>query len=253
MVRSHFPEGNNVTTQMFVRGAIVVSVIVAVGSTAGAQTPAGVERRADPARPQVQTFEMVLGRAIETAGRNFATRAREFAPEMMALPTGETPNVTGVAVHDMGLYVFHVQVPGIDLTLLVMNLMANRPQFAGTPAGPQQPVSGRVASTDVVAADPMVPSGEGRRSQLDFQVEYRNQVREALVDAIVDNSGSLPLGTDESVLVVAGGTDSSGPNPLYRRTSQRLVLRAKASDLAAFREGRITRDEAKRRVLASDF
>jgi hypothetical protein len=31
------------------------------------------------------------------------------------------------------------------------------------------------------------------------------------------------------------------------------VLRAKAADLTAFRENRITRDEVKRRVLASSF
>jgi hypothetical protein len=192
---------------------------------------------------------MVLGRGIETAGRNFAARAREMAPEMMpvAFQTGETPNVTGVAIHDMGLYVFHVQVPGIGLTLQVMNLMVNRPQFGATPP---QPVSGRgrVEPAGVIEPDPMGPA-----PRPDFLVEYRNQVREALIDAIVDNSGSLPMDSNDTLVVIAGGVDAPVANPLYRTPTRRLVLRAKASDLAAFRENRISRDEAKKRILVSSF
>jgi hypothetical protein len=238
---------------MVFRRALVASAILAVSSSGAWAQSTEEARPDDPARPQVQTFETVLGRYIEIAGRNFATRAREMAPEMMpvAFQTGETPNVTGVAIHDMGLYVFHVQVPGIGLTLQVMNLMVNRPQFSTQPPPPQQNVSnGRVEPTGVIESDPMGPAPARRP---DFLVEYRNQVREALIDAIVDNSGSLPMTSSETLLVVAAGVDSPVPNPLYRTPTRRLVLRAKASDLAAFRENRISRDEVKRRVLASSF
>ena len=171
---------------------------------------------------------MVLGRALETAGRNFATRAAEIAPQLTALPTGENPQVTGVAVRDLNLFVFHVQVPGIELSLSVMNLMVNRPQFAGRPDGtPQpQPVNGRVEPTGVVAPDPMGPAAP-RPTLLDFRVVYQTQVREALVDAIVDNAGTLPMGCSDALLVIAGGIDSPVTNPLYRRTSHRLVLASK--------------------------
>jgi hypothetical protein len=84
-------------------------------------------------------------------------------------------------------------------------------------------------------------------------VEYRNQVREALIDAIVDNSGSLPMDSNDTLVVIAGGVDAPVANPLYRTPTRRLVLRAKASDLAAFRENRISRDEAKKRILVSSF
>jgi hypothetical protein len=237
-----------VTTRTIVRGTAALAIL-AMGAPAWAQTD-------DPARPQVQAYEMLLGRAIETAGRNFAARAVEIAPDMMpvaAFQPGEAPSVTGVAVHDMGLYVFHVQVPGIDLRLQVMNLMASRPEFAGPrrTAG-QQPVgSGRVESTTVVEPDPMGPATP--RTRPDFLAEYRSQVREALIDAIVDNSGLLPMTGSETLLVVAGGVDAPVANPLYRTPTRRLVLRAKAADLTAFRENRITRDEVKRRVLASSF
>jgi hypothetical protein len=226
-----------------------------MGVSARAQSATPTALASDPARPQVQTFELVLGRALETAGRNFATRAAEIAPQLTALPTGENPQITGVVVRDLSLYIFHVQVPGIDLGLSVMNLMANRPQFAVRPDGaPRQQVSGngRVEPTGVVAPDPMGPAAP-RPTLLDFRVVYQTQVREALIDAIVDNAGSLPLGANDALVVIAGGIDPPVTNPLYRKTSHRLVLRAKGSDLQAFREGRITRDEVKQRVLASDF
>jgi hypothetical protein len=232
--------------------ALAWSAAMFVGSPVWAQA-APPPQVNDPARPQVQTFEMVLGRAVENAGRNVATRAMEFAPDVMAVayPTGDVPHVTGVAVRDLGLFVFHVQVPQVGLSLQVMNLMVNRPQYTSRPVSPQ-PVSGRVEAAGVVAPDPMVrpaaPSGG-----FDVNAEYRNQIRAVIVDAIIDNSGALPLGANETLLVIAGGSDSTAANPFDRRTSQRLVVRAKASDLTAFREGRITRDEVKRRVFASDF
>ena len=242
-------------TRTTVRCALVLGAAMALGSFVRAQSPAQNSRADDPARPQVQTFEMVLGRALETAGRNFATRAAEIAPQLTAVPTGENPQVTGVAVRDLNLFVFHVQVPGIDLSLSVMNLMVNRPQFAGRTDGLQpQPVNERVGSTGVVVADPMGPAAP-RPTLLDFRVVYQTQVREALVDAIVDNAGTLPMGPVDALLVITGGMglDSQITNPFYRRTSQRLVLRAKGADLTAFREGRLTRDEVKQRILASDF
>ena len=227
-------------TWHMVRSAVVVGVVAAAA-------PAWAQSAPDRARPQVETFEMVLGRAIETAGRNFAARAVEIAPEMMPVAAfGEMPHVAGVAVREMGLYVFHVQVPGIDLRLQVLNMMVNRPPDR---RGGPQPV-GRVESTSVVEPDPMAPPAPSGPTQRDFLVEYRMQVREALIDAIVDNSGTLPMRGDETLLVFTGGVDSPMPNPLYRPPTHRLVLRAKASDLAAYRDNQITREEVERRVIA---
>lgn len=241
------------TTQTFL-GTLVAGAVIAGATAAWAQPAGAAPSREDPVRPQVQTFEMVLGRAIEVAGRNFAARANQIAPDMMpvAFPTGEAPNVSGVVVRDLGLYVFHVQVPSIGLTLQVMNLMANRQPFGVAPQGPRQ-VNERVGSTGVVTPDP-VSAPPGGPTKLDFEVEYRLAVREALIEAVVDNAASLPMGASESLLVVASGIDPSVPNPFYRNPpGQKLVLRVKASDLAAFREGRIARDEVKQRVLASSF
>ena len=110
-----------------------------------------------------------------------------------------------------------------------MNLMMSRPQFAVRPDGtPQpQPVNGRVESTGVVAPDPMGPAAP-RPTLLDFRVVYQTQVREALVDAIVDNAGVVADGRQRCACSSSPvGIDPPVMNPLYRNTSHRLVLRAK--------------------------
>jgi hypothetical protein len=242
-----------VQTHLIFRRAILATTLVAVPSWGWAQSPATTTgRQEESAKPQVQTFEMVLGRAIETAGRNFATRAAEVAPEMMPVARlASDANVSGVAVHDLGLYVFQVQVPGIDLTLQVMNMMVNRPQFGSRRPG-AQPAGGQVGST-MVQDDPMGPDSAAPETRTDFTAEYRLLVRDALVDAIIDNAGSLPMNANDTLVVWTSGIDPAVSNPLYRMPTNKLVLRAKGSDLRAFREGKISRDEARRRVQAADF
>jgi hypothetical protein len=239
--------------------AVCAAVLLAV--PASAQQAGSTPTPNDPARPQVQTFEMVLGRAIETAGRNFASRAVQMAPEISALAMsfapGEAPVVNGVADHELGLYLFQVQVPGISMmTLQVMSLMLNRPQPV-VPSTGAQPVAGRVTADGVIASDPMAPAparpGPPRDLESEYRVEYVQLVKDALIDAILDNSGALPMTSNEYLLVVASGIDPVVPNALYRTPSRKLVLKAKASDLADFRQGKINREEARQRIQATRF
>jgi len=237
------------------------AVLLAVPASAQQAGPTPTPN--DPARPQVQTFEMVLGRAIETAGQNFASRAVQMAPEIstlaMSFAPGEAPVVSGVADHELGLYLFQVQVPGISMmTLQVMSLMLNRPQPGTIPAG-GQPVSGRVTADGVIAPDPMAPApaparpGPPRDLESEYRVEYVQLVKDALIDAILDNSGALPMSSSDMLLVVASGIDPVVPNALYRTPSRKLVLKAKASDLQDFRQGKISREEARQRIQATRF
>ena len=158
--------------------------------------------------------------------------------------------MAGIADHQMGLYVFQVQVPNVSLTLLVMNMIMN--------PSPAQPVARsvvqdrRVSADGVVAEDPL-ESLPGAVRPPDFEAEYRAHVRDALVDAMLDNSGALPMGPTDTLLVVASGIDPVVPNALYRSQSRKLVLKVKGADLASFRQGTITRDEAKQRIQATSF
>jgi hypothetical protein len=206
---------------------------VAIASFAWAQGPAPAAPR-ETAKPQVQTFEMVLKTAVETGGRMFANRASEMAPEISVLSfaPGESPTVSGIADHQLGLYVFQVQVPGVSLFFQVANMMLRRPNGL-------QAIGGR-ANTDPA-------------SPFDLEREYREQVREALLAAVLDNSGGLPLTGSDTLLIYAGGIDSPAPNPLQRGPSNKLVIKAKGADLTDLRQGRLSRDEAKRRIQVTSF
>jgi hypothetical protein len=84
--------------------------------------------------------------------------------------------------------------------------------------------------------------------------DYRVQVRDALIDAILDNSGALPMKPTDHLLVVASGIDTVVSNPLDRRVpANSLVLKVKASDLVEFREGKIRREDARARIQARSF
>jgi hypothetical protein len=237
------------------RGAVALTAVVVLSQPAWAQAADPVRPQDDPAKPQVQTFEMVLARAVETGGQNFARRAAEMAPSMMpfVFPI-EAPVVNGIADRDMGLYVFQVQVPGIGLTLQVMNMMVNRPGLRGGRAdGTQQVGSGRVAATGVVPADPMDAGPVETTTGADFLAEWRQQVGDALVEAMIDNAGALPMAPTDTLLVFASGIEPTASNPLYRLPSGKLVLKAKGSDLAEFRQGQITREEVRKRIQVARF
>jgi len=219
-------------------GVIAVSTAVA-SSPAWAQSTGEI----DPAKPQVQTFEMVLRTAVETGGQSFARQAAEITPDIaeLSFSTGESPIVSGIADHQLGLFVFQVQVPSVSLTLQAMNLIMSRPPL------------GRPGAR--VAADSL-PVAERRDAQVarpDLVAIYRAAVRDALVDAIVDNSGGLPLATSDTLLVYASGIDPGMQPSLLRAPTNKLVLKASGADLMEYRQNRITRDEVKRRIKVASF
>jgi hypothetical protein len=240
-----------ITSKTIQHAVVVFAAAAMLGSTVEAQTAsAPAVRPDDPAKPQVQTMEMALGRALETAGRNFATRVTQIVPETMPVAAfAGDPSVSGIAVHDLSLYVFHVRVPDIGLQLQVMNMMVNRSQFGLGRA----PDSTRVRMAGAVDPDPPDAPEAPLAPRVDLKAEYSVLVRDALVDAMLDNAGVLPMTGADTLLVVASGIDPVVSNPLAKMPSGKLVLKAKASDLAELRAGTITRDEARKRVQATKF
>jgi hypothetical protein len=200
---------------------------------------------------------MVLRSAVDRGGQNFAKRASQVVPVVVS--PGDAPVVSGVVVRELNVYVFEVQVPGIWQTSLVLSMLRGA---QGTPppqpVQPQQPVQpvaspgpggGRV-SASTVEPDPMTSAAVGN---FDPNREYSYEVRDALIESVLDNAGVLPLGPSDSLVIIAGGNDPVVPNAFYRPTSRKLVLSIKGSDLLDFRQGRLTREEAKRRVKESHF
>ena len=85
---------------------------------------------------------------------------------------------------------------------------------------------------------------------------YTESVVRALIDAMIDFSGPLTwLGPDELLTVAARDNeqrDALAPQNPYEEVST-FMLQVKGSDLAAYRSGRINRDEARKRVQVQQF
>ena len=83
---------------------------------------------------------------------------------------------------------------------------------------------------------------------------YEREVITALKDAMLEHSGPIRIGPDEWLTVAAH--DNEHRNRLAPGDSYDLltiVLRVKGSDLAAYRADRIPLEEARKRVLVSEF
>jgi hypothetical protein len=88
----------------------------------------------------------------------------------------------------------------------------------------------------------------------DPNAAYEREVINALKDAMLDHSGPIGLGPDEWLTVAAHDNEHRtrlAPGDRYDLLT--IVLRVRGSDLAAFRADRITREEARKRVLVSEF
>jgi hypothetical protein len=82
---------------------------------------------------------------------------------------------------------------------------------------------------------------------------YTQEVRAALIEAMIENTGVLIVDPDEWLTVAARDNAPADPFTPGDQQTLTLVLRIKGSDLAAFRTGQLTLDEARARVQISQF
>lgn len=84
---------------------------------------------------------------------------------------------------------------------------------------------------------------------------YTEAVQRALVDAMIDFSAPMTIGSEEWLTVAARDNyqrDSlAPPDPLEE--VETVLLRIKGTDLMAYRSGKIDRDEARKRVVTTAF
>jgi hypothetical protein len=205
----------------------------------------------DPAKAQVRTFEIVLRSAVETGTRNFAQRASEMVPEIFSVV--DPPAVNGVAVHvlDRTDYVFHVQVPMIWPVVQVMSMMNQRSLRAASPVVPVAE-GARVRAGTVVEPD----SSNAAVTSLnrpDLEREYAMKVRDALIDAILDNPGALTVSSGDTLVVFASASDAGIPQSLYDAIPRKLILSIPGASLNDLRQGKMTRAEAKAKIIEEHF
>jgi hypothetical protein len=82
---------------------------------------------------------------------------------------------------------------------------------------------------------------------------YTEEVKAAVIDAMIENSSPLALGDNEWLTVAARDNAPAGPFVASGPDVVTLVLRVKGSDLSAFRAGRLTLEQVRSRVQIGEF
>ncbi|MBI1873411.1 MAG: hypothetical protein HYS05_05910 [Acidobacteria bacterium] len=232
-------------------------------------------------RHQIYVMEGVLERAVEIGASMLNRRINAVMPNMMTL-TGNA-RARGFRLDGYGVF-FDVEVPGVrksvawSLRVLDQNDVGARSalrsvrRYVQTLADAQakRDLEEAVRRLEQVVAlagnDPSMaiagPDGSGAQvsgATLEASTQalpdpndtYTTEVKNALINAMLDHSTSIVIGNDEWVTIAA--RDNAGPLPGEPYDVTTVVLRVKGSDLSAFRAGRLTRDEARAKVEVREF
>jgi hypothetical protein len=204
-------------------------------------------------KDQMQVFEAVLTTAVRHGAEELARRVADRIPANLSLTVGDA-QVKGLLVPSGGL-LFLVLVPEVQASAQWLIQQSRPTRSVPVPPGavPSSPTADtrdpRVNAMGPVAADPMAPSPAAVSNP---DREYAMAVRDALIDAMLDNSGALPIREDEWLTVAAiDGVGSAGVvNSPFDST---LYLSIKGSDLAQFRQGKISREDVRKLVTMRQF
>jgi hypothetical protein len=245
---------------------VAVAAVALCAATAGAQgPPKGAEVEQIKQRQRISLMEGVLERAVANGADNLLRQVKHVMPDVPML-TG-APAVRGFRLDGYGVF-FDVEVPALRLPLAwTLRYVVDGNRLAVNAALAQlramvleQPPQERARlelmvrqmeerNMPQVAAAPNVDPDVVR----DPNEAYTRAVKEALVEAMLESSGPLNLGPDEWLTVAA--RDNVPNDPLVPGDSTDLksvIFKIKGSDLAAFRAGQVTLDQARARVKAEE-
>lgn len=257
------------------RGWISSAAVVVLAMTpAYAQQPQG-SGDADPikARQRISMMEGALERAVSTGAQNMLRQVRALMPDPWML-TG-APEARGFRLDGYGVF-FDVEVPALrppvtwplrmlyrdsnlrlvdELRAMMVDLdprqreqfsqLVKRLELQSQSVADLQAQAGIAQNTGATLtaprqSDPVVDDPEAR---------YTQEVKAALVDAMIEYSSPLSIGAEEWLTVAA--RDNLPRDPLVPSDTtdfSTVMFRVKGSDLAAYRAGRLTVDEVRKKV-----
>ena len=243
--------------------------VVPAGRTPVASTPAANEMAR--ARSNLSIMEGVLQRAVVLGADNLNRRVRAISPQDPPLLLAGEAEVRGFRLEGHGVF-FDVEVPvlrqsvawslralmdqsGVPLATALDQLRTAVRSVADTRM--RQSLETALQRVELQVGGPDTPGATVRRgatpppAALDWLNDpggaYTTEVRNALVDAMLEHSQALGLGADEWLIVAARDNERRDRLSQGDETST-ITLRVKGSDLAALRAGRITAEEARGRV-----
>jgi hypothetical protein len=242
------------------------------------------------ARYNIAVLEAVFETAVQHGVQMLREGVQSVMPDMMIL-TG-VPRARGVRLDGYGVF-FSVDVPAVSPTVAWTVRTLNQNDTAAANAIQQlramlravndrrqrdeldrflrqvattwgipdpnassdpgaMPPPGVVTANGVSTTD--AASASARPNVIDDPFgAYESAVKQALIDAMLDHSGPLEIGPDEWLTVAARDNEDRRLSPSNVYDLATIVLRIKGADLAAFRAGKLTREEARSKVEISEF
>jgi hypothetical protein len=253
-----------------------------------AEPPAPRAPRAAPApenrRHSVRMMEAILSRAVLGGAEQLAEQLGNGSPNMSFF-TGQA-RAHGFVLQGYGVF-FHVEIPEMQQSLVMSVTTLERdlavaetldslrrgvsavPEGAsklqleeslkrlelqvGMPAlADARGVAGRnmIRTADTMPVPDLPPAS--MPVLRDPSGAYRNAIKDALIDAMLDHSRGMNIQPDEWLTVAAHRGDSTfGPSEIVN--SSTLVLSIKGSDLALYDADRTRKAEVRKRVETREF
>ena len=257
--------------------SIIVAGTVAAAVPASAQQSAS--RAAAEQRYQIGQMERVLEGAVEHGVAVIRDRVQTLAQMPADMLMSDNAHARGFRLDGYGVF-FDVVVPSFDTTLTwslrtldqndlglesAMRTLQTHVKGEGDPDLEQALKRLELQVNPAVLARMSVPDTRGARSAAgsasagqapaapdpiltDPSEAYRIEVLQALKDAMLAHSSSLGIGPSEWLTIAAKGNDDR-PRLAPADTSARTrMIRLRGSDLGEFLAGRITREEALKRI-----
>ncbi len=213
------------------------------------------------------------GFRLEGYGVFFDVEVPAFRPTMawrLRQMVDDTGLGAAAAVNQLKAYIASVQDPrqraNLDRALRRIELQVGPvgpvpPDVLARTAGAPSTVSAAttVGAASTLSAQAIVPA-EPAAPQVDPSVvddpngAYTREVSVAIIDAMIENSGPLPVADGEWLTVAA--RDNIRPDRLVPGDTSNIssiVFRIKGADLAAFRAGRMTLEETRSHVEVKQF
>ena len=244
------------------------------------------------ARQRIFMMEGVLERAVQLGVDNLRRRARSVMPDDALLQGGvaqargfpldgygvffdiEVPTLRRSlawsmrTMHDTGMALARdlAQIRALMQSVADPRVQAEfdrtlrriQQQIGPTPAvEPTQGATSGVSavSTQTVTDQPDTsPASDVDQLLLNDPNEaYTQEVRAALIDAMIENSGQMALADTEWLTVAARDNSTSRPFMSGDPDAVTLVLRVNGADLSSFRAGRLTLEQMRSRVQVTKF
>jgi hypothetical protein len=270
--------------------AVRAAALMVVGALpAGAQEPAAQQDRDQrQARFQIAVMEAALEQAVQLGAANINMQVQTVAPDMVFL--SGAPRARGFRLRDYGVF-FDVAVPVMRPSLswtfhvlrrndnaaavIALDSLRRRVESIGDPLLRQElerdvrrverelPVMKTATAVGDAPKDSgnagttsRVVSQEGRPATSplleDPSQVYSDAVRNALLNAMLEYSQSIPLAPNEWLTIAVRNQEASRRQSLDPFDSGVTVLRVRGSDLAAFHSRQITPEVARSRIEVTE-